>query len=73
MPTSPLSAELVAWADVIFVMEKAHRNKLQQRFRAAIGGKRIVCLDIPDQYAFMDHRLVVLLEERLARHLPPAR
>ena len=39
---TPLSAELVAWADVIFVMEKAHRNKLQQRFRAAIGGKRIV-------------------------------
>jgi predicted protein tyrosine phosphatase len=48
---NPLTAELVAWADVIFVMEKAHRSKLQRRFRAVLGGRRVVCLDIPDDYA----------------------
>lgn len=36
---NPLTAELLAWADVIFVMEKAHRSKLQRRFRAALGGQ----------------------------------
>jgi predicted protein tyrosine phosphatase len=33
----PLTAELVAWAGMIFVMEKTHRSKLQRRFWAALG------------------------------------
>ena len=67
---TPLSPELVEWADVIFVMEKIHRTKLQQRFRASLKSKRVVCLDIPDKYGFMDQALVRLLETRVARHLP---
>jgi predicted protein tyrosine phosphatase len=70
---NPLSAELVEWADTIFVMERVHRNKLQSRYRAAIGARRIVCLDIPDDYEFMDPALVHLLKSRMARHLPMAR
>jgi predicted protein tyrosine phosphatase len=31
---NPLTPELVRWADMIFVMEKTHGGKLQQRFRA---------------------------------------
>jgi predicted protein tyrosine phosphatase len=67
---TPLSSELVEWADVIFVMEKTHRTKLQQRFRASLKSKRVVCLDIPDKYGFMDPALVRLLEARVGRHLP---
>ena len=69
---NPLTAELVAGADVIFVMEKAHRSKLQRRFRAALGGKRVICLDIPDDYEFMQPELVRLLEMKVSRHLPAA-
>jgi predicted protein tyrosine phosphatase len=68
----PLSSELVMWADVIVVMEKAHRAKVQRRFRKALNGKRIVCLDIPDDYAFMDEELVRLLTLRMRRFLPSA-
>jgi predicted protein tyrosine phosphatase len=64
-----LTSELVEWADVIFVMEKAHRTKLQKRFREDLRSKRVVCLDIPDRYGFMDPALVRLLEERLSRYL----
>jgi predicted protein tyrosine phosphatase len=67
---NPLTAELIAWADVIFVMERAHRSKLQRRFRAALGGKRVICLDIPDEYEFMQPELVRLLEMKVSRHLP---
>ncbi|WP_277981281.1 low molecular weight protein tyrosine phosphatase family protein [Sphingomonas phyllosphaerae] len=67
---NPLTAELVAWADVIFVMEKAHRSKLQRRFRAVLGDRRVVCLHIPDDYAFMQPELIRLLETRASRHLP---
>jgi predicted protein tyrosine phosphatase len=68
---TPLTAELVAWADMIFVMEKTHRSKVQKRFRAALQGTRVICLDIPDDYDFMDPGLIRWLEVRLARHLPP--
>ena len=67
---NPLTAELIGWADIIFVMERTHRSKIQKRFPRALNGKRIVCLDIPDDYAFMDPTLVRLLEARMARHLP---
>ncbi|MDO9078767.1 MAG: hypothetical protein Q7U72_15135 [Brevundimonas sp.] len=38
----------VEWADVIFVMERAHRARLQRRFRAQLKRARVICLDIPD-------------------------
>jgi predicted protein tyrosine phosphatase len=66
---NPLSAELVAWADLIFVMERTHRSKLQQKYRKALRG-RVICLDIPDDYTFMEEALVQLLKARVPRHLP---
>jgi predicted protein tyrosine phosphatase len=67
---NPLTRELVEWAQVIFVMEKTHRAKLQKRFRGSLKDKRVICLDIPDNYAFMDPALVELLEAKVSRHLP---
>ena len=67
---NPLTPELLAWADLVFVMEKAHRSRLTSRFKPHLGGKRIVCLDIPDEFAFMDDALVRLLKARVPRHLP---
>lgn len=54
--------ELLDWSDVIFVMERAHRNKLAKKFKAHLKDKRIICLDIPDEFEFMDPALVRLLE-----------
>ena len=39
---TPLTHELVAWADIIFVMEKAHRAKLQKKFKASLKKARII-------------------------------
>ena len=64
-----LGAELVEWAELIFVMERAQRTKLQQRFRAQLKDKRVVCLDIPDDYDYMDPVLVRLLEMKVPRYL----
>jgi predicted protein tyrosine phosphatase len=66
----PLSSEQVEWADIIFVMEKTHRNKLNRKFRSSLKGKRVICLDIPDDYEFMDPVLVGMLESRAGRFLP---
>ena len=67
---NPLTPELLQWADLIFVMERAHRSKLSARFRPHLGGKRIVCLDIPDNYEFMDPELIRLLQSKVPPHLP---
>lgn len=67
---SPVTPELLQWADLVFVMEKAHQIKLRRRFRADLNGKRILCLNIPDEFAFMDPRLVRLLQDRVPRFLP---
>jgi predicted protein tyrosine phosphatase len=70
---NPLTPELVSWADIIFVMEKSHRNKLMRKYRAQAKNARVICLDIPDDYEFMDPTLVRLLETRVSRYLGPAR
>lgn len=67
---TPVSPELLAWSDLIFVMEKAHRNKLSKKFRPYLSGKRVICLDIPDEYDFMDPVLVQLLRQKVTRFLP---
>ena len=53
----------------IFVMEQTHRAKLQQRFKRHLKRARVICLDIPDNYAFMDPALVALLEARVPKFL----
>jgi predicted protein tyrosine phosphatase len=67
---TPLTQDLVEWADMIFVMEKSHKAKVQHRFRASLKGRRVVCLDVPDNYQFMDPELVRILEAKVGRHLP---
>lgn len=66
---TPLEPDQLRWANVIFVMEKSHRRKLAQRFKAHLNGKRVVCLDIPDNYAFMQPELVAILERKVGPHL----
>lgn len=50
-------------------MEKAHRARLQKRFRAQLKRVRVVCLDIPDDYGFMQPELAALLEKRVGPYL----
>ena len=57
------------WANTIFAMEREHRNKLRKKYRAVLGNTRVVCLDIPDDYDFMDPALVRLLEAKMRRWL----
>ncbi|ANB18910.1 Protein-tyrosine phosphatase, low molecular weight [Dokdonella koreensis DS-123] len=67
---NPVSPELLAWSDLIFVMEKVHRDKLSKKFRSHLKGRRVICLDIPDEYDYMDPVLVQLLHEKVVRFLP---
>jgi len=65
----PVSVEQLHWADVIVVMESRHQAKLRRGFGQALKGKRVVCLDIPDNFEYMDPKLVDLLSQRAVRFL----
>lgn len=66
---TPVTPDLVEWADIIFVMQKAHRAKLSNKFKRHLNGQRVVCLNIADRYEFMDPPLVNLLVERVPKFL----
>jgi predicted protein tyrosine phosphatase len=59
----------IGWADIIFVMEKKHLRRLKEKFQTEIMNKRIICLDIPDDYRFMDEELVEILESRVSEYI----
>ncbi|MBM0742673.1 low molecular weight protein tyrosine phosphatase family protein [Phormidium sp. CLA17] len=60
-----LSSEAIQWADIIFVMEKSHRSKLSRKFQSYLKCKRVICLDIPDEYEYMESALVELLKRKV--------
>jgi predicted protein tyrosine phosphatase len=62
----------VLWADVIFVMERKHGAVLRERFPEAAAEREIHCLDIPDDYTFMDPDLIATLEAAVAPFLTTA-
>jgi predicted protein tyrosine phosphatase len=51
-------------------MERAHRSKLSAKFKPFLGNARVICLEIPDEYGFMDPDLIRLLKDKVPRHLP---
>jgi predicted protein tyrosine phosphatase len=64
-----VTAGHLAWADIIFVMEKKHLRRLQDKFAEEVAEKKVVCLHIADDYEFMQPELVDLLEASVAPHL----
>ncbi len=66
---NPLSSDLLEWADIVFVMEEAHRNKLSKTFRPFLRDQKVICLDIPDQYEYMEPALIELLKAKVGPFL----
>jgi len=55
---TPVSGDLIEWADIILVMEKSHRNKVAKKYKELLKDKRLVVLDIPDNYECMQPELI---------------
>ena len=64
-----MSEKLLAWADLVFVMEKKHRERLQESFPQLAQEKRIIVLDIPDEYQYMDPELIDMLTRAVESYL----
>jgi predicted protein tyrosine phosphatase len=64
-----LSPEQIEWADLIVVMEPRHRSQLSKAYSRHLKNKRVVCIDVPDKYPFMDPALASLLEAKVGPFL----
>lgn len=56
---------LLGWADIIVAMEKKHSSRVRTKYHDAITSKPIICMDIPDDYMFMNNLLIQLLYESI--------
>ncbi len=66
---TPVSGDLIEWADVILVMETIHRDKISTKHKKLLKGKHLVVLDIPDNYKRMQPELIQLLETKVSKYV----
>jgi predicted protein tyrosine phosphatase len=64
-----VTEKLINWADLIFVMEKKHKERLRDKFGALVDEKEIVTLDIKDDYKYMDAELIEILEASVSPYI----
>jgi len=60
---------MIAWADLIFVMEKNHKQRIIERYGASLENKEIIVLDIADDYQFMDPELIEIIKQSVSPYL----
>jgi predicted protein tyrosine phosphatase len=60
-----VSADLLEWADRVFVMEQSQRRYLNAHFARSVKDKKIVCLNIADRYGYMQPELVTALRAKV--------
>lgn len=64
-----VNEKLILWADLIFVMEKRHKQRLHDKFGSLLANKRLVILHIDDNYKYMDEELVDVLRTSVMPYL----
>jgi predicted protein tyrosine phosphatase len=64
-----LTPKTISWADIIFVMEKKHKERVIQKFGHEIEDRPIIILDIPDDYKFMDPELIEDIKSKVDPYL----
>lgn len=64
-----VNRRMLEWADVIFIMDDDQRDALGRMFPSHAALAKLICLEIPDDFLFLDPALVELLETRVPPHL----
>jgi protein-tyrosine phosphatase len=64
-----VSSRHILWANTIFVMERKHKQRLLDKFPNEMNNKKIVVLDIEDEYKYMDKELIEMIKVSVDPHL----
>ncbi len=60
---------LLGWADIIFCMEKKHVRRIREKYPDIAADKKLVCLNIDDDYEYMDEELQELLRSAVSEYI----
>jgi predicted protein tyrosine phosphatase len=63
--TRQVTADLLKWADRVFVMENMHRAFISEKFPGLDLENKLIVLGIPDYYYYMEPELVDLLRSKI--------
>lgn len=66
---TPISGDLIEWADAVLVMEKSHKSKITAKFKGLLKNKKLAVLAIADNYRYMDPELIKILKTRVPRYV----
>lgn len=50
-------------------MEKKHVRRLKDKYLNKLINKRLICLNIPDDYEYMDEELIEILKSRVSEYI----
>ena len=64
-----VNAKDIILAELIFVMEHKHKDRLKAEYGKLLGYKKVIVLDIPDEHQYMDEELVELIETSVEGYL----
>ena len=64
-----VSAGLIGWADIVFCMEKKHIRRIREKYADKLQDKKLICLNIPDKFEYMDETLQRLLQQGVQEYL----
>lgn len=67
-----LTAKVILWADIVFVMEKKHKQRMVEKYPDETFGKRIVILNIPDEYQYMEVALIEDIKSKVDPYIQSA-
>lgn len=66
---NPLTKELLEWSDLVIVMEDEQRKIIGERFPKQYLTKKIISLNIPDIYSYMQPELKQLIKIKIKQYL----
>ncbi|MEN5233268.1 protein tyrosine phosphatase [Sphingobacterium faecium] len=64
-----VNGKQLSWADLVFVMEKHHKEKIIQHFPNETQSLEIIILDIPDEYKYMDPDLIEEIQNSVSYYI----
>ena len=62
---TPVTEELLNWADVILVMHKVHLQTIEQKFADCLDGCTMDCLHVSSVFEYMHPRLIEKITEKV--------
>ena len=64
-----LTGKLLNWADIIFVMEDKHKQKIRNKFNSKDYNNKIIVLDIEDTYHYLNAELIETIKISVSPYL----